>query len=388
MRIVHLTPVFPPYESGVSNVCFWEAKELTKIGHKVTVFTPAYYQQLKLFSKDLPFGIKYLKPVFEYGNAAFIPQITSRLNKFNVIHLHYPFLGAAESVLFYYKFLNKKQPLVLTYHNDLRAGGLRGNFFAIYNRIFLEKIIKEAWRILISSFEFVPDSQLKDLFPLYRQKFVELSLGVDTQIFAPRAKRKDLLEKYNLTENEIIFLFVGGLDKAHFYKGLEILLESLARLRQSFSQIKLLVIGEGGLKSYYVNLAENLRLGSGVIFLGHISYKDLSSYYNLADIFIFPSLQQETFGLVVLEAMACGKPIIASDWPALRNLVKPEINGFLIQPGNVQDLTTKILKFLEKPELIQKFGQASREMVRDRFTWQFHVKKLSSIYEELLNLSK
>ncbi len=386
MKIAHLTPVFPPYESGVSSVCFGEVKELAKLGHKITVFTPFYHECLKL--KDLLFRVKYLKPVFEYGNAAFVPQIGNQLRKFDLIHLHYPFCGAVESLLFFRKIFKRQPPLVLTYHNDLRAEGLKGKIFEVYNRFFLRRIIKEALRVLLSSFDFISGSQLKDLFPLYRQKLIELPLGVDTQVFMPRAKRKDLVEKYEIKENDIALLFIGGLDKPHFYKGLEVVLGAMARLRQSFPNLKLLVIGEGELKNAYINLAENLRLSSRVVFLGQILHKDLSSYYNLADIFVFPSRQPETFGLVVLEAMACSKPIIASNWPVLRNLVQPEINGFLFQPGNVQDLTAQIIKFLKKPELIQKFGQNSRQMVHDGFSWQSHVKKLISIYEELLNLSK
>ena len=388
MRIAHLTPVFPPYESGVSTICFYEAKELAKVGHKITVFTPDFHQRSKISRKDLPFRVKYLKPLFEYGNAAFVPQIVGWLKNFDIIHLHYPFCGASEALFFAQRFI-KRRPLFLTYHNDLKANGLKGEiFFKIYNQIFLKRIIKEVDRILISSFNFVPDSQLKDYFSLFRQKFIELPLAVDTQIFSPRSKRKDLIEKYEIKDDEIVILFVGALDKSHFYKGLEILLESLARLKQSFSNFKLLVVGDGDLKPYYINLVDNLRLGLKVIFAGSVSHHELSAYYNLADLFVFPSRQPETFGLVVLEAMACGKPIIASDWPALRNLVKPTVNGFLFQPSNVQDLMVRILNFFEKPELIKEFGQASRQMVRDEFSWPVHIKKLVSIYEEFFNLSK
>jgi glycosyltransferase involved in cell wall biosynthesis len=389
MKIAHLTPVFPPYESGISTVCFNEAKELARVGHKVTIFTPHYgrkrIQTLSCFS-GRGLKVSYLRPLFKYGNAAFVPQVVKRLNKFDIIHLHYPFIGAVESILF--GSATKHQPLILTYHNDLKANGLKDKIFKIYNKIFLAKIIQIAKCILISSFEFVPDSQLKDFFPFYRQKFVVLPPGVDSQIFAPRSKRKDLIQKYDIEDDDLVFLFVGVLDKPHFYKGLEIALESLARIKQSFPKIKLLIVGDGDLKNFYINLADNLRLGSRVVFVGQIPHQDLASYYNLADVFLFPSQQPETFGLVVLEAMASSKPIIASDYPALSELVKPEIIGFLFQPGNVQDLTAQILKFLERPSLIQKFGQASRQMIHEDFTWSIHIKKLISIYEELFTLAK
>ena len=374
MKIAHLVSTYPPYKGGMGNVCFKEAEGLAKFGHKITVFTP-FYKNTHSEHQASDVKVVYLKPFFKMGNAAFVPQILSFLKGFDVVHLHWPFIGGAEKILL------KKElpPLVVQYHMDLIDRGFRGLFFKFYQSIFLKKMVEAAEKILVSSFDYLEYSALGKFYKAAKEKFEELPLGVDLDVFSPQPQDELLKEKYNLGEKRVI-LFVGALDRAHYFKGLSILLEALTKTPKN---IILLVVGEGDLKKDYEDLAQELKISERTVFVGSIGLENLVRFYNLADVFVLPSISSsEAFGLVLLEAGACAKPILVSDLPGPRTLVKEGTNGFLIKPGDVNDLAEKIkLIFRTQP---QEMGERGRKMVLEKYDSRVLAKKLEAIYEKII----
>jgi len=178
-------------------------------------------------------------------------------------------------------------------------------------------------------------------------------------------------------------LFVGGLDRAHYFKGLNILLSALAKLEEN---VKLVVIGEGDLKKKYQSRTDDLKMKERVIFVGSAISSELIKFYNLADVFVLPSISSsEAFGLVSLEAMACAKPIIVSDLPGPRTLVKEGVNGFLVKPADVDDLAEKIKLVLENSK-IKEMGEESRKIVEEKYNWSVIIKELENIYKKIINV--
>ncbi|PIS05160.1 MAG: hypothetical protein COT81_02355, partial [Candidatus Buchananbacteria bacterium CG10_big_fil_rev_8_21_14_0_10_42_9] len=151
MKIAQIVSTFPPYHGGMGNTAYNFSKYLAKLGHDVTVITPTTAK------KDNPaeFKIEYLKPLFSFGNAGFLPQLFWRLSEYDIIHLHYPFFGGTEAVLFFKKFKNPKAKLVLQYHMDVVASGFKSCFFKIYNKIVRPQIIEIADLIICSSFDYI-----------------------------------------------------------------------------------------------------------------------------------------------------------------------------------------------------------------------------------------
>ena len=375
MKIAHLVSTYPPYKGGMGNVCFKEAEGLAKFGHKITVFTP-FYKNTHSEHQASDVKVVYLKPFFKMGNAAFVPQILSFLKGFDVVHLHWPFIGGAEKILSAKK---KLPPLIVQYHMDLIDTGFRGLFFRLYQSIFLKKMVRTAEKILVSSFDYLEYSALGKVYKAAKEKFEELPLGVDLDVFSPQEKDKILKEKYNLGEKRVI-LFVGALDRAHYFKGLSILLEALTKTPKN---VILIVVGEGDLKKDYEDLAQELKISERTVFVGNVGLENLVRFYNLADVFVLPSISSsEAFGLVLLEAGACAKPILVSDLPGPRTLVKEGTNGFLIKPGDVNDLAEKIkLIFRTQP---QEMGERGRKMVLEKYDSRVLAKKLEAIYEKII----
>src|SRR3989344_6405752 len=222
MRIAIITPTFPSYAGGIGKVAAFNARELKKLGHQVTVFTPDYEPVKEEFT-DLE--IKRIKPLFKYGNAAFIPALGKMLKGFDIIHLHYPFFGAAEIIwLHNSKFKIQNSKLILHYHMDVVGRGWLKLIFKFHNQFILPRLAKKADKILFTSFDYGNESNLSAELKKNSQNFMELPNGVDSRKFEPQPKNENLLKKYEINPDDKIILFVGGLDKAHYFKGIEYLL--------------------------------------------------------------------------------------------------------------------------------------------------------------------
>ncbi len=234
-------------------------------------------------------------------------------------------------------------------------------------------VVKYADKIIVTSDDYARHSQLARFFGRYRNKFITIPLGVDIDHFYPSSD-KSILTKFNFSYGDKILLFVAALDRAHYFKGLNYLLSAINQLPDNY---KLIVIGEGDLKKHYQSLVTTL---GRVYFIGKTSHDDLATYYAAADMSILPSIDRsEAFGLVSLEAMACGTAVIVSDLPGVRSVIVPEQTGLIVKLANVDDLTAKILQ-LGQADTAQRFGRAAREHVEKNYTWPTIIKCLLDVY--------
>jgi len=380
MKIAIVTSTFPPYKGGMGNVAYFHAKELSARGNEVTVFCP---KGLRGQFENEGFRVEYLGPIIRYGNAAWVPQLYWRLKGFDVVHLHYPFFGGAEAVWLWKKKGNKEiKKLVMTYHMDTVGKGWLGVIFKVYKKLFLDKIIDAADKVLISTQDYARNGDLADYIEQDPEKFIVSNLGVDIERFSPGPKPDELVRQYNLVADDFVLLFVGGLDKAHYFKGLDYLLKAVAMIGNS--DIKLIVVGEGELKKGYEESAKRLGIEKRVHFAGPVSNEDLPGYYRLCDVFVFPSIDKsEAYGLVALEAGACAKLTIASNLPGVRFVVKDNETGILVEPKNADELAEKIKYLLNNPERASELGKNARQRIEAEFQWRVIVEKLENIYKAL-----
>ncbi len=384
MKIAIVTPTFPPYAGGIGNVAAFNARELSQLGHEVVIFTPLY-EAVKEEVIDLK--VKRITPLFKYGNAAFVPALGKLLSGFDIIHLHYPFFGGAETIWLYKRKLKKnKAKIVLHYHMDVVGEGIFKIIFKIHQIVCLPKIVKMADKIIFTSIDYGKYSNLAKWLVKKPEKFIEVPNGVDTQNFSPQPKDVDLLKKHEIDPADKIVLFVGGLDKAHYFKGVEYLIEAVSRLHQSSYHWKLVIVGEGELKKEYSDLAGQLNIENKVIFTGYVPNDDLPKYYNLADVVVLPSVDKsEAFGLTLAEGMSCAKPVIASNLAGVRSVIDDEVSGLLVEPKNADDLASKINYFLADPESAIQFGKAGRIKAKAKYDWQIIGQQLDELYRKIRN---
>lgn len=394
MKIVHIVCAYPPYFGGMGNVVFQMAQELVNQGHEVEVLTPLYAENKEIRAKDaqpakthetqIQEQIDYARrmtPSLQYGNAARLPKIGGELDDFDVVHLHYPFFGTANLVR-KWKLRNPNKPLVVTYHMDTRAPSWKGLIFKWYAKYWMPKILGAADAIIASTFDYIEHGDAAKIYTQTKEKWYEIPFGVDIDRFAPGERPLNLFAKNNLRSDIPTIIFVGGMDAAHYFKGIPILLQALYLLKTQGVEVQAVLVGDGELRSNYTLQAKSLGLSDRVRFVGRVEDDELPLYYNMGDLFVLPSIHQgEAFGMVLLEAMASGVPVIASDLPGVRTVAR--CGGQTVPVKDPQALAKSILDFFSDREGVEYWSDEARQAAEELFSWPIIIEKTVQLYKNL-----
>jgi phosphatidylinositol alpha-mannosyltransferase len=203
--------------------------------------------------------------------------------------------------------------------------------------------------------------------------------GIDTDKFNPMVKP---LSEFNRARPKI--LYAGRLEKR---KGLPILLEAFPLIKQRIPEAMLIIVGHGPEEKYCRELAGHLNIEASTFFVGFVQNDDLPHYYASCDLYCVPTPVPEATSIVILEAMAIGKPVVASDFMGYRELLGNNMNGILFKSNDPVDLAEKTVQVLQSKDLRTKIVQNGLKMVID-FDWRNIAKKIEGIYQELLTKGK
>ncbi|MCK4540162.1 glycosyltransferase family 4 protein [Candidatus Parcubacteria bacterium] len=368
MKIAHVVCVYPPYKGGIGNVAK-DFASLMEADNEVTVFTAAK-NNLKIKENRMT-KIEYLKPFLRYGNGAFLPQLFFKLKNFDIVHLHYPFFGASEAVCLAKLFFKKRFKLIIHYHMDTDELSLFPRVLSVFSMIIFKPLFRAADKITFASEDYILKSGIKNFYQNNKQKFYLLPFGVDTDKFFPDPSKKG--------KDKINILFVGGLDKAHYFKGVDVLLKALGGILND--KIILNIIGRGDMLAEYKKIAKETKVERFVNFLGGVDDEELIKNYQKADIFVLPSINShEAFGVVLLEAMACGTPIVASDLPGVRSVFENKQEGLFAEPGNACNLRKKINILIADKNLRGQMGANGKKLVDKKYSFKILKERLEKIY--------
>ncbi len=367
MKIAHVISTFLPHVGGMGTVCYNEAKWLAESGHDVTVFTLKYPGTIYDDTK-LPFKVVRLKPLVRLGDAGLVPQILNHLTGFDLVHLHYPFYGGAEWLCF------SSVPVVITYHMDAQAEGLKGVISKVYDWFWPKILFARAKKIIAVDIEHFKNTKFGKNF---MNKTVEIQNGVDTNIFNPHAVDLNNLGLDHLKDKKII-LFVGNLLPV---KRLDLVLDSMKLLADD--KLALVVVGGGYELDKYKQLAKDLN---NVYFVGQCDdQKKLSDYYNAAACVVVSS-DYESFSLVAAEASACGVSVVASNITAMAGRISNGVNGFLFEKGSVESLAGALRKIMSMTTEERKaMGERGRTEIEKRYSWDKHMEKIETLYAGVIS---
>jgi len=177
-----------------------------------------------------------------------------------------------------------------------------------------------------------------------------------------------------------VALFLGGLKER---KNLPFLLAAWREVAARRPDATLLIAGTGPLEAALRRQAERLGLAGRILFAGRVSEAEKVAYYNLADLFVFPS-SLEGFGFTVGEAMSCGLPVVVSDRGALPELVVDGEGGFVCRGGDLDGFVRSVSRLLEDAALRRRFGAFNRRRIDGQFRWDRCARRVLEIYEEVL----
>lgn len=396
MKIAFFTDTYFPQINGVSFVVRNHAKKLMEKGHYVEIFAPSGNKNDKNKVKDTTQNINdnlqvnYLNSldfIFYPEYRIAIPSLKEIKNisekNFDIIHCHTPFSAGILGIIIK-KFLSKKNkriPLVGTYHTMLQDFSYVLPFPEKITKKIIEKYTIKFYNYMdciIAPGEYTKNFIKKDL-NLKKPVFV-VSNGIDLNLFNIKNQNecKKIREKYNIGNCPLI-LHVGRISKE---RNVEKIIYSASLIIKKFPNAKFLIVGDGPEINRLKNLRKKLNLQNNVIFTGKIEQKFLPYFYTAADVFVTASTI-DTQGLVVLEAFACGTPVVAANAKALPELVKENETGFLFDPNNVNDLWKKIEKILENPEIKKNFSHNVEKLLK-KHNIENSIDKLIEIYKNLL----
>lgn len=367
--VLHLTKYYPPYFGGVEVFTKLLAEESVKNGYETEVLS---YSLDSKTSVELINGVK----VFRAGvlftlfsqpvSFTYIKRFFKTYKKFDTLHFH----SLNPLIEFFSLFTSHKNKRVVTFHHDFFKPGLMGFFLGISYIPFLKLFLSQANTICTSS------KFNETLFPNLK-KFKEKCKTIPFGIKNPE---KIITETnpnpHSINKKNNYLLFVGRLVK---YKNLQTLLKAMLQVEST-----LLIIGSGPEEKNLKHFCSNLGLKDKVKFISKIdSDKDLYAYFKKAQAFILPSYSYgETFGIVLLEAMALGLPLITSNnIPSIAELNAHEVTGLQYEAGNEKDLADKINILLNDEKKRIQYGNNGRE----KYFANYSPEKMSSSYFEIYN---
>lgn len=171
------------------------------------------------------------------------------------------------------------------------------------------------------------------------------------------------------------------MDAAHAFKGVPVLLRALSLLPKD---VHVLLVGDGPRRAAYEREARALGVAERCHFVGRVSSERFTDVYRSMDVFAFPSTNAaEAFGLVAVEAMSCGVPVVASDLPGVRSVVADGTTGLLVPPNDPAALADALNRLLEQDDLRRGMGRAARERAVARYDWDRHIEELTKTYRGL-----
>ena len=372
----------PGYRYGGGEVVAYNlAINMAKRGHNVHVFTTSanhrefienregliihrYRTIVKMIQRNISLGLVF-KPLKEL---------------LDIVHVHvgctpFELIGSLQ-----YAKINKK-PLIVTYHGDVVPsydGLMYKSSVQIYN-IATKKVLEYADTIVTPSRYYINESLfLED----YKYKIVEIPNGINLRDFEVPYSKEECRRKLGLSVDKRIILFLGVL---HPKKGPDILLKAMPSVISEIPDSELVIVGDGVMRRELEELSRKYEVKGHVKFVGFVDENLKPLYYKAADVFCLPSIiTSESFGIVNLEAMACGVPVVASKIGGIPDVVKNGKTGLLVPPRDPKALAEAIICLLQDENVRRKMGRNARKKA-ENYSWKRIAEKYERVYEELIS---
>jgi glycosyltransferase involved in cell wall biosynthesis len=265
----------------------------------------------------------------------------------------------------------------ITGHTNFQ--GKIANCFMSHLARLEKKTAKEADLIVtISNYSF---KKIQEHYNIAPEKIRIVSNGVDTDKYKPTETENQtiLKHKFGLKETPVV-LFVGNLIPR---KGLTYLIEAAQQVAKTHKDTQFVIVGDGPLKSQLTKQLVAAKLIDNFVFMSSLTDNELPAMYSCSDMFVLPSIQ-EGQGIVLLEALASGKPVAAFDIGGVNEVIINGETGLLANNRNSNELSEALLRLIDNTELQKKMGLAGRRFVEENFTWKNCAKKMLKTYKETL----
>jgi len=358
------------------------SKELVKNGHQVTVITTSRGKtEKKQTYIEWMSGIK----VIRYPETTFfletplVPQIAFCVLRedYDLLHVHGMTPSISDLAIFCGKM--KRKPVVVTYHYDPETP-LFGPFGFVVARLydrFAYFLLKLVDGLVATTKSYAETSPVLSRL-LERVEIIPLSINKDKFDLTDNANLNT--DRENVTTNSGVILFVGQLRE---HKGLRYLLKAMKIIKTQITDARLIIVGDGPQRATLTQYASELNVADVVSFEGNVTEDTLPRYYATSNVVVLPSYtRRDAFGLVLLEAMAAGKPIVASDIPGIREVLGGA--GILVPPRDPQKLAGAILEILSSNQSWAQMRWHTQKHIR-QYCWERIVERYERLYAKIFS---
>mgnify|MGYP000484324156 CR=1 FL=1 len=388
MKILMLTWEYPPrIVGGIARVVHDLSKRLIKDGHEVTVVTYRDNADVPEYENDKGVNVYRVDNYMIHPNNFIdwimqlnfnmLSKATEIINKeggFDVIHAHdWLVTYAAKSLKNAYDI-----PIVATIHAT-EAGRNSG----IHDET--QRYINDTeWLLTYEATEVIVNSnymknEIQRLFGLPFDKINVIPNGINLSNFTGIERDYDFRRQYAM-DNEKIILYVGRLV---YEKGVQHLIAAMPKILSNYNDAKLIIAGRGGMMDELRAEASNLGLNDKIYFTGYLNSKQVQKMYKCADVAVFPSTY-EPFGVVALEGMLSGTPVVVSDVGGLNEIVQHRENGMKSYAGNPNSIADSILELLYNPGLCAEVSRAAKAKVKAQYNWTKIAQDTHFIYQKAI----
>lgn len=377
---------FPPMYGGEGMYTYGLAKALSDLGHNVNIITTGLKGKIKSSDFDIIYVPQIEKPGLKLLSFSIrVKKKIEQLYKYeNIDVLHH-------TNDYYFLFPFKKViPLVATVHHPYAAERKvirsNGNIFdylrylrqrPLYYHEKMEKFSCEKADRIISVSKYTAHSIINQ-YNILPSKIKIIPNAVDINRFNPAIEGHEIRERLNI-QSEPTVLFVGRLDHN---KGILYLIDAFLKIIMQIPDAKLVIVGEGPFKNSILSRVNKLNLRKSVTLVGRVDEEDLPKVYAASDLVVLPSLM-EGFGIVLLEAMASGRPCVATRVGGTEEAIIDGENGFFVPSADPYSLSRAIYTLLTNDNLAKDLGRAGRKRVEKNFTWDKIAKRTIEVYKEV-----
>jgi rhamnosyl/mannosyltransferase len=378
MRIIHTNKAYYPLIGGVETVVGNLAEGLScRDGLEVELLVcNNIFSFLKQCKKVRGVPITYVPMWTKIASLPISPSYPLYLSRMegDILHVHEPFPLADLSILLFPQIAKKFSKIVVSWHSDIvRQKWVMSLYSSALHR-FLEKVDS----IVVATPKHIESSRF---LQRYTDKCEVIPYGLQLGWVHDLDSRIKEVASIRKKHGTPLLLFVGRLV---YYKGLQYLIEALHLI----SDARLIIIGSGHLYSVLQKQIVSLGLMSRVTIYPHISDTELYAFYEACDIFVLPSIEvSEAFGLVQVEAMACGRPVISTRLGTGVTFVNQHgVTGLTVPPRDTKALADALRKLIDDPELRLALGRNAKERAFLEFTQEKMIDRTLSLYKRLLSL--
>lgn len=362
-----------PYVSGVSVYAKDLAEGLSREGHSVTVLTSRFDRSLEKIESINNVRVVRKSILFRIGKGVIMPTfwfdaiLYSR--KFDYVNSHLPMADTGLSCIFI-----SKRKLVTTYHCDINLGDSLISKIVTFISMGLMKIqLFRSKKIVTTSNDYFMHSKMN----AFKDKSIQIYPPIKTSDFN-ECIYLDLEKKLGIAEKSLKIGFVG---RIVYEKGIKYLLECIPILAKGIDNFVIVIAGDyeniagGSIKNEldaYLN-----KFPNNIIFTGYLEKNDLNKFYSMIDVLVLPSVDPlEAFGMVQVEAMLCGTPVVASDMPGVREVVKSTGHGLLSKIKSPSDISEKIIEVVYN----KKRYTPNRKKVEEIFSQKKSIQKYEDLF--------